>query len=241
MRSYKYDFHVHSCLSPCGDEAMTPNNIANMALIAGCEILAITDHNSAKNAGAVMAVGKQNGLLVIPGMELCTSEEAHIVCLFEDLEKAEKFSDYVYQNMPEIKNKSEIFGRQLVMNSEDEIIEEEDVLLINASFISAEEVMDLMDEFGGVAFPAHVDKDSYSILASLGAIPKECRFTAMELSKRTESMDFYDEYPDTNYLSVLRNSDAHYLENIPESFDEIQLEELNIKAVIDYIRNLKRD
>ena len=115
MRLY-YDFHIHSGLSPCGDNEMTPNNIVNIAKLYDLDVIALTDHNSALNCEAVMEAGKEIGLLVIPGMELCTSEEVHIVCLFPDLKSAVKFSDYIHSTLPPIRNKPTVFGEQLVFD-----------------------------------------------------------------------------------------------------------------------------
>ena len=86
-----YDFHIHSCLSPCGDKDMTPQNIANMAKIMGYNAIALTDHNTCGNCEAIMKVGAEIGLTVIPGMELCSSEEVHLVCLFPELKMAKRF------------------------------------------------------------------------------------------------------------------------------------------------------
>ena len=88
MNSYRYDLHLHSCLSPCGDTDMTPNNLVNMAALLGCDIIALTDHNTCRNTPAAVKVGQATDVLVIPGMELCTAEEAHVVCLFETVEDA---------------------------------------------------------------------------------------------------------------------------------------------------------
>ena len=108
MTSYPYDLHIHSCLSPCGDDDMTPNNLVGMAALSGCQVIAVTDHNSCKNAGAVMRAGEEAGLLVLPGMELCTAEEAHVVCLFETLEGAMAFDGYVYGHMPREKQAGDL-------------------------------------------------------------------------------------------------------------------------------------
>ena len=119
MNTYHYDLHIHSCLSPCGDNDMTPNNLVQMALLSGCDVIALTDHNTCRNAPAAMEAGARNGLLVIPGMELCTAEEAHVVCLFETLEGALEFDHYIYENMPHVKNRPEIFGEQRLLDGED--------------------------------------------------------------------------------------------------------------------------
>ena len=73
---------------------MTPYNLVNLSAIMGMEAIALTDHNSCQNCGAAMRAGEQAGITVIPGMELCTCEEVHVVCLFEELKAAEEFSDF---------------------------------------------------------------------------------------------------------------------------------------------------
>ena len=131
MKLY-YDLHLHSCLSPCGDNDMTPYNLVNMAKIFGYDIIALTDHNSCKNCESAMKIGERIGITVVPGMELCTSEEIHNVCLFPALHTAMEFSDYIYSTLPPVKNKEKIFGEQLVMDCEDGILQREEILLFCA-------------------------------------------------------------------------------------------------------------
>lgn len=170
MNSYRYDLHLHSCLSPCGDTDMTPNNLVNMAALLGCDIIALTDHNTCRNTPAAVKVGQATDVLVIPGMELCTAEEAHVVCLFETVEDALAFDKYVCAHIPKVPNRPEIFGEQWILNENDEKIGEISELLITATDISINDVQALVKKFNGVAFPAHVDKDAYSVTASL-ALP----------------------------------------------------------------------
>ena len=110
-----YDLHIHSCLSPCGDQDMTPANIAGMAAIKGLDVIAVTDHNSCKNCPAVLAAAREYGVLAIPGMEICTQEEVHAVCLFSELEAAMDFDDYVYQRLLPVENRPDIFGKQEII------------------------------------------------------------------------------------------------------------------------------
>ncbi|MDI9489318.1 MAG: PHP domain-containing protein, partial [Bacillota bacterium] len=95
MLKLSYDLHIHSCLSPCSDEDMTPANIVNMAKLLGLDVIAVTDHNSCRNCPAVYNYAQKNNILVIPGMELCTMEEVHVLCFFEELENAMAFDKYV--------------------------------------------------------------------------------------------------------------------------------------------------
>lgn len=237
MNRYTYDLHVHTCLSPCGDDEMTPGTVVQMAMLAQCDILAVTDHNSCKNAPAVMQAAENTGILVLPGMELCVSEEAHIVCLFETLEGAMAFDRYVYGKMPHVQNKPEVFGNQLIYDAHDNQTGTEDSLLLIASFISANEIAAVAASFGGVAFPAHVDRDAFSLLTALGAIPPEADFHTVELSSACEAEAFLARHPQLRDMRILRDSDSHYLEDLAGFKESILLEEKTPKAVLAAIRN----
>ena len=236
MRRYRYDLHTHSCLSPCGDNDMTPNNLVNMAALLGCEILAVTDHNTCRNAPAAVRVGEAAGVLVIPGMELCTAEEAHVVCLFEAVEAALAFDEYVAAHTMHIPNRSEIFGEQLILNERDEEIGRIDRLLITATEISVNDVQALVASYGGVAFPAHVDKDAYSVTAALGAIPPEAGFRAAELSGGADRAVVLRLYPELQDMILLRDSDAHYLHLMQENMAQVELPARTAGALLDVLR-----
>ena len=211
----KYDFHIHSALSPCGDEDMTPNNIVNMAYIAGVNAIAITDHNTVGNVRAAQKVGEELGITVLAGMEVETSEEVHVLTLFPSVDRAEEVAKVVYNSLPPIKNKPEIFGRQLYMDENDEIIGEEERLLISPTTLPIEEVFRIVKESGGLAVPAHVDRHSYSVLTNLGFIPEEINAKWIELSCVVDDVEAYvKSRQDLAKYSVLRNSDAHYLKDI---------------------------
>lgn len=210
MRLY-YDLHIHSALSPCGDEDMTPNNIVNMAFLKGLDVIAVTDHNSCLNARAVMEAGK-GVVKVIPGMEVTTAEEVHTLCLFPDIEMAEDMGRLVRTRMSGIKNNPEIFGRQLIMNSQDEIVGEEELLLVNAVDMDIYEVSSETKKRGGLFIPAHIDKGSYSITANLGFLPPDLYVDGLEITERGLS-EYREKYPQ---FGIITDSDAHYLENISE-------------------------
>lgn len=213
-----YDFHIHSCLSPCGDDDMTPQNIVGMARLKELDVIALTDHNTCANCAAVMAAAEGTGLLVLPGMELCTCEEIHVVCLFPGLEQAAAFGDYVERHSPTVYNDPAIYGHQYRMNGNDEIVGEETHLLVIASDISVMDVPDLMRRFGGVCFPAHVDKSSYSLLASLGSVPPECGFTVAEIAQPAKIDALCAQHPLLGEMRIVTDSDAHYLWDISERY-----------------------
>ena len=212
-----YDFHIHSALSPCGDKDMTPNNIVNMAAIIGLDAIAISDHNSVGNVRAAMKVGEQVGVKVLAGMEVETAEEIHVLTLYETIEAAEEVAKKVYDALPDIKNRPEIFGNQYYMDEDDNIIGEEEKLLISPTSLSTERLLDIVKSVGGLYFPAHVDRHSYSILTNLGFIPEELNIDGIEISKKVSDVGVYlDSRPDLKGYAVLRNSDAHYLTDIAE-------------------------
>lgn len=212
-----YDFHIHSALSPCGDKDMTPNNIVNMASIIGLDAIAITDHNSIGNVRAAIKVGEQVGVKVLAGMEVETAEEIHILTLYKTIEAAEEVAKKVYDALPDIKNRPEIFGNQYYMDEEDNVIGEEEKLLISPTTIQVEDLLEMVKSVGGLVFPAHVDRHSYSILTNLGFIPEELAVDGIEISKKVGDVQTYlNSRPDLKKYSVLRNSDAHYLTDIAE-------------------------
>lgn len=238
MMEYEYDLHVHTCLSPCGDNEMTPNNIVNLAILAGCDILALTDHNSCKNAPAVMAAARETDLLVIPGMELCVAEEAHIICLFETLDGAMDFDKYVENHTPAVTNRSEVFGEQCICDAEDRVIGYEEKLLLIASEIGVNQVTDLVRQYGGCAFPAHVDRNAFSVISSLGAIPPEAKFQTAELTLNCDEPAFIKRHVGLRNMRILKNSDAHYLEVLAGEKKTVVMPEKSIKAVFKLITEL---
>ena len=240
MKLY-YDFHIHSCLSPCGDTDMTPNNIVNYAKIMGYDVIALTDHNTALNCPAVAKIAEENGITFIPGMELCTSEEVHIVCLFYTLEDALHFSEYVKSTMPPIKNKPSIFGEQLICDESDNVIGQEDILLVTASGISTEKVVKKVAEYNGICYPAHIDRSSFSILSNLGAIDECFGFKCAEIYDITKEDELKKKHSYLNELKILSDSDAHYLENMRIPQQVIGVPENNVNAILDYLNKKEGD
>ena len=232
---YFYDLHMHSCLSPCGDMDMTPNNLVNMAKLLGFDIIALTDHNTSLNCEAAMKVGDAIGLLVMPGMELTTAEDIHAVCLFPTLEKALAFSEYVDSNRIKIRNKPDIYGRQVIMNEDDEEVGELEHLLLPASFIPITEAYNKAKEFGGICYPAHIDRDSLSVLSVLGEIDPYCGFKTAELADISKLDGLKAQHPILNDMNIVTCSDAHYLENMRDPEHTLDLPELTREAVIGFL------
>ena len=233
MRALYYDFHVHSCLSPCGSDDMTPRNIAGMMALAGYEVIAVADHNSTRNTRAVLEAAKQAGLLAVPAMELCTREEVHVLCLLPDLESADAFGRHVYETLPDIQNRADIFGRQLHMDERDQVIGEEEKLLISAADIGMYEVCDLLISYGGTVIPAHIDRPSFSLISNLGFYDPAMQFPAVELSADCDGQAFMQAHQIA--LPHMVNSDAHDLNQIPDAKRKIRLNHLSAKGVVEAI------
>ncbi|WP_101876212.1 PHP domain-containing protein [Lachnoclostridium edouardi] len=227
-----YDLHIHSCLSPCGDQDMTPANIAGMAAVKGLDVIAVTDHNSCKNCPAVLAAAREYGVLAIPGMEICTQEEVHAVCLFSELEAAMDFDDYVYQRLMPVENRPDIFGKQEIYNCNDQVQGTVPYLLINACSISFDQLWRLVRERNGVMFPAHVEKPANSLIANLGFVPPDSEFKTAELKNLKKLHEMRREHPYLEQCRIISNSDAHYLEDINEPLLTIDVKEKSAEAVI---------
>ena len=183
-------------------------------------MIAITDHNSARNVRAVIEAAADLPLTVIPGLELNTSEEIHVVCLFPDALSAEKAGAFVESCLPPVLNKPKVYGNQLVMDKRENILSEVDRLLITASTISIDDVGAFVAEYGGICFPAHIDRSSNSIISVFGTVPDYLGFKAVEVSNPEAFFsNTIAAVGAVNYAhyQIFVNSDAHYLQNIAEA------------------------
>ena len=230
------DLHIHTALSPCGDADMTPNNIVNMALLKGLDMIAITDHNAVANAKAVMECAENTPLTVIAGMELETSEETHFVCLFPDFERAEGFYRKISAYFPPIENRPDIFGEQLVMNAEDEIVAHEPRLLLSAAACSVYDAAPLVRQFEGVIYPAHVDRDAYSVISNLGFVPPDLGFRTVEISRRMTFAEADERHPHLAQYQKITASDAHRLWEIYEQEAPVELTERSTDALLNHLK-----
>lgn len=233
MKLY-YDFHLHSCLSPCGSEDMTPANLAAMCALAGLDVVALTDHNTTGNCAAFCRAAEERGLLALAGMELCTCEEIHAVCLFPDAAAAGAFEEAIAPRLPCARNDPEIFGRQIYMDEGDLILGEETRMLAGITQIPLAEVPGLVRSFGGTAWPAHIDRPAFSLLGVLGVWDPDLDFPLAELSHNCPP-----DFPRRRDLAGLRfitNSDAHYLDQVWNAEHFMELPERSPQAVLAWLR-----
>ena len=232
MKLY-YDFHIHSALSPCGDNDMTPNNLINMSIIKGLDAVALTDHNACENVRAAAAVAGDK-IIFIPGMEVETSEEVHIVTLFPTADAAEEMQRILDDSSPFIPNRPEIFGNQYIMDENDEICGEIDRMLVTASGLDIYTVVAAAKDLGGIAYPAHIDRESYSVLSNLGFIPPDLDISAVEITEKSRAA-LEGEY--SNRYNIITSSDAHYLWDISERNHYIEVSDASVRGILNAISN----
>ena len=227
MNKYYYDLHIHSCLSPCGDDDMTPNNIAGMGVLNGLNIMALTDHNTCKNCPAFFEAAKKNGIIPVAGMELTTAEDIHVVCLFPELEDAMAFDEFIQRHRMLVRNRTDIFGFQQIMNGNDEVIGEEEYLLSNATDIMIDTVYETVAAYGGICYPAHVDRDANGIISMLGTFPEYeyMEFKVAEFHSGEKIDEYNEKYPNLRNTLQVVSSDAHYLWDIKEKKEYFEIDD----------------
>jgi hypothetical protein len=222
-----YDLHIHTALSPCSSDDMTPNNIVNMSLLKGLDIIGITDHNSAKNVASVMKCAEKTTLIVIPGIEVETFEGIHLLCYFKTIKNVYAFDKIIYDNLPEINNNEDFYGRQLIIAEDDRIIAKEKKALLNSTSLKIDKVIQLAHKYQGIVIPAHIDRRANGIISILGFIPPNLAIEGIEI-QATNSQNNYRQY------RVFQNSDAHYLGDICEKVNKICLSAKNCTAFFKY-------
>ena len=223
MKRFSYDLHNHSCLSPCADNDNTPNNIAGMMYLSGIKIAALTDHNTAKNCPAFFTAAKKYGIIPIAGIELTTAEDIHLMCLFKSLGSAMEFDVFLQKRRILVKNRPDIFGEQLILDGDDTVIGKEENLLSNATSITLDEAPEIVKAFGGVCYPAHIDRDANGIIAILGTLPPTPHFDCVEIRDGDRIAEYKEKYGLSDKL-VIVSSDAHYLTDINDSNNFFELD-----------------
>jgi len=242
MNIYRADLHIHTLLSPCGDLSMSPANIISAAAAKGLEIIGITDHNSTRQSYLVKQLGREKGIFVLQGAEVTTKEEVHCLAFFENPETLEKFQNYIDSHLPDMQNDPTIFGDQVVVDENEDIIYIEEKLLVNATTITIGELEKYVRGNEGIFIPAHIDRMKNSIYSQLGFIPSDLCADAMEVSRRTTPEKFADVKPEIRRFSLVTNSDAHIPEQVGMVWNNFQMEKISfeeIKMALSGINNRK--
>ncbi|MBM4161217.1 MAG: PHP domain-containing protein [Ignavibacteria bacterium] len=236
LKCYRADLHIHTCLSPCGDLSMSPRKIVAEALRKEIDIIGICDHNSAENIPAVTKAAQGKDVVVIPGMEVCTKEEIHVIALFDDIDSSFKLQSLVHDNLRG-ENDPEAFGMQVIANEFDEVEGFQTKLLIGASELPVELVVDTIHQLNGIAIASHIDRESYSVISQLGFIPETTKFDALEFSSNTSDAEARRRWHQYTHYPFVRNSDAHKLEDIGKGMCECTIREPSLQEIAKALRN----
>lgn len=228
------DLHIHSCLSPCAEMEMTPNNVVNMAWLKGLDAIAVADHNRALNLPACAQVAQARGLLLLPAIEVACREEVHMLCYFPTLAQAQAFDNWLYDKLPPLPNRPDFFGEQWVLDEEDQHMATEPRLLVQATQASLAQVAAQVQALEGVAVPAHINRGANSLLGVLGFFPPDVCFSAVEVDPRAKPPS----QPLGGY-TILHSSDAHRLAEIAEPGHALEVCERTVAGVLEAIRRKK--
>lgn len=208
------DLHLHTVLSACAEVEMIPPLIVRRALELGLGLIAVTDHNAAANCAAVMQAAEGTGLVVLPGMEVQTAEEVHMLCLFETIEQALTWQGTVFDHLPELPNDEDLFGGQYVVDRDGDYIRTESRLLATSCDLSVDEAARRVIALGGLPIPAHIDRPMFSLLANLGFVPLDLPVPALELFRVTKPEMLVAQHPEIARYPLVRDSDAHQLSSM---------------------------
>ena len=226
MRMFKADLHIHTCLSPCADLEMSPKQIVNEAWKKGVQVIGICDHNSAENVPAAMQSGARLGLRVIGGMEVTTREEVHVLALFGEDERLFSLQQVVYDNLHG-SNDAGLYGDQIIVNEDEEVLGFSEKLLIGATDIGIDRLVALIHELGGLAVAAHVDREGFGIIGQLGFIPPELPLDALEVADPSAR----DTIPGHDRYTFVTGSDAHTIDRVGARCSSFWMEEVSIEEM----------
>ena len=235
-RDYTCDFHIHTCLSPCGDLDMHPQTLIEAALTKNLDIIAICDHNSMENAGYVMRAAAGSPITVLPGMEVTSAEEVHVVALMEDLGRAQKLQDLVYAHLNRM-NDEDVFGVQAVVNEHGEVEGLNTRLLIGATSLTLKQLVEAIHDLQGLAIASHIDREAFGIIGQLGFIPEDLRFDALEISAALGISKARQRYPELADYPFITSSDAHFITDIGRSVIRLRLEAPSLAEIQSALRD----
>lgn len=221
------DLHIHSCLSPCADEDMTPNNIAAMAALKGLAAIAVCDHNSCLNTLACIRAGRRHGLIVVPGVEATTEEELHVLCYFPSYDALNDFCKLLENRQAFVLNNPDLLGEQIIMDEDDAVTGSCPRWLGQAAQLSVDEMEQETLARGGVMVPSHINRPSQSLLANLGFIPPSLTARVMEVK---------GEYNLPSGYRAIRSSDAHSLGLILEEGFPLEASARSVQGILDALR-----
>lgn len=213
MRTYRAELHVHTVLSPCAEVEMIPPLIVHAAAEHGISLMAITDHNASANVAAVQKAAEGHGLVVLPGMEVQTREEVHVLCLFDTLEQIAAWQAQVDASLPNLKNNADYFGEQFVVDETGDFLRYETRLLATSTTLTIEQVFSRVNQLGGLAIPAHVNRQAYGLIANLGMVPLDLPVEALEISRHLKPEQAFQQFPQIRGYPLIQSGDVHMLDD----------------------------
>jgi PHP family Zn ribbon phosphoesterase len=231
MKRFVADLHIHTCLSPCAELDMTPLRIIDAAAKKGLDVIAISDHNSAENAGIAMKIAHEKGIKVLPAMEVTSYEEAHVLAIFDSMEKVTGMQEIVYKNLPDGIKDERMGGYQVVVNEKDEVLGFNKRILFGATGLSLNDIVDTIHSFGGIAVASHIDREIFSVISQLGFIPDDIAFDALEISYNTRKERAESVFGAYKSIPWITSSDAHHLGDIGMRTTSFFLEELSFEEI----------
>ena len=213
MRKFRADLHVHTVLSPCAEVEMIPPLIVQAALEKNIDLIAITDHNASANVRAVQKAAEGTQLTVLPGMEVQSREDVHLLTIFETIETLEVWQGEVNNALPDLPNEPDFLGEQFVVDETGEFIRNEPRLLLTSTSFSIDEIFARVRKLGGLVIPAHVERTTYGLLPTLGLISESWQLSALEISRHTTPEKAVASFPALRGYSLVQNGDVHYLDS----------------------------
>lgn len=237
MIEFRGDLHIHTVISPCGDLEMSPCNIVSKAKEVGLNIIGIADHNCTKHAALVRALAEREGIFVLMGAEVTTREEAHCLAFFPDEPSLAQFQSYIDQKLPAIPLDTKLFGYQVVVNEQEEILEELPYLLIAGLDASIDDIEQKVHSLGGLFIPAHINKSKFSVISQLGFIPFDLKVDALEISVHTTRAQFCEQQPMLKNSTFIQSSDSHTLDCIGSAHTIFTLKELSFDEIRQALHN----
>lgn len=233
LKEFHGDLHIHTCLSPCADLEMSPRSIIKEAQKKGLHFIGICDHNSGENVSAAKKAGERERICVIGGMEVTSREEVHILALFDEESELQALQQVIYENLPGT-NDGRMYGDQVVVNEDDEVIGFNKKLLIGATEIPLYEIVELIHRLKGLAIASHIDREGFGIIGQLGFIPEDLSLDAVEFTITPEK----DQIALAKAFPAVVSSDAHVLEEIGRKRTRFLLGEI---SVAELRRSFKRE
>jgi PHP family Zn ribbon phosphoesterase len=213
LRAFRCDLHVHTCLSPCADLDMYTGAIVEKAIAENLDIIAVCDHNASENTQFVLRSAEGRPLTVLPGMEITSREEVHLLALFDTLDELGNIQEIVYDHLSGT-NREEVFGCQAIVNDSGEVEGFNDRFLLGATTLSLHEIVRHIHSYGGLAIASHIDREGFSVISQLGFLDPDIPFDALEITHQTGTRDGRLKYPELSLHPFIESSDAHFIDDI---------------------------